>query len=99
MMSKSKLFLYPSYFDAFPLTLIEAAMVGVPIVAYAHPAYTWFWKGKIELTRLGDLSSFIRIARRILSQPRKPTLMIDSRMRTWRSVFNEEWKLIRDMIA
>src|SRR5437879_12682196 len=43
---RSKLLLYPSYVDAFSITVLESRCLGVPVLAYAIAALRTVWAAR-----------------------------------------------------
>lgn len=59
LIKKSKLFLFPSYYESFPITVLEVLSCGVPIIAYDLPVYRKaFPNFPLILIRVGDVSEF-----------------------------------------
>lgn len=58
--SKSKLFVYPSYSDAFPLGILECLAIGTPVVSYDIPAIISKYNGfkAVKIVEQGDIRSF-----------------------------------------
>jgi glycosyltransferase involved in cell wall biosynthesis len=56
----SKIFLYPSYSDAFPLGIIESLALGTPVVAYDIPAVNNVYSNlnAVKIVKKGDIKGF-----------------------------------------
>lgn len=54
--SRSRALLYPSYVDAFSITVLESLCLGVPVVAYRIDALRMLWGDRqgVFLSRVGD---------------------------------------------
>jgi len=65
---KAKVLIYPSYRDAFPLTVLEAIALGLVCVAYNIPALKYVYKGipAVTLVDEGDVESLSKVAIRTL---------------------------------
>ena len=57
IVSASRILLYPSYSDAFPLTVLEAIALGLVVIAYKIPALYFMFKDlpQVFLIRPGDI--------------------------------------------
>ena len=102
-MSEADLFLYPSYFDAFPLILVEAINVGVPTVTYANPAYSWFYKNLLPQAPLGHINTLIKLSERVMTEPESVRdkyikFSVPEAMKSWDGVLKSEWKLIKETL-
>jgi len=66
--SKAKLLMYPSYEDAFPLTVLEALALGLTVVAYDIPAIKYIYGGlkPVKIVRRGDIESLASQALELL---------------------------------
>ena len=49
LLSKSKVFIFPSYYESFGQVALEAMACGLPVVAYNLPVYDVFEKGMIKV--------------------------------------------------
>jgi glycosyltransferase involved in cell wall biosynthesis len=67
VMKESSLFLFPSYYEAVPLAIIEAMACGLPVVAYDLPVYQSHFPGGIIKVPIGDKQAFAREVMNILS--------------------------------
>ena len=68
-MNRSKMFVYPSRKDVWPLVIGEALACGLPVVAYNLPgiAYAYGNCPALFLTKVGDVEGAARIVIRLLS--------------------------------
>jgi len=57
LLKQSKLFVFPSYLEAFPQTVCEAAACKLPIIAYRLPVYPEFYGENIVYVEPGDIES------------------------------------------
>jgi len=57
---RSKLLLYPSYVDAFSITVLESLCLGVPVLAYAIDALRMIWAARkgVYLSPVGNPTAF-----------------------------------------
>ena len=69
---ESKALLYPSYVDAFSITVLESLCLGVPVVAYDIDALRMIWAHRkgVFLSPVGDPESFARLYGSIASDSR-----------------------------
>ncbi|OGO06822.1 MAG: hypothetical protein A2Y92_01900 [Chloroflexi bacterium RBG_13_57_8] len=66
-MTSSAVFLFPSYYEAVPLSVIEAMACGLPVVAYDLPVYASHFPGGIVKVPIGDKRAFARAVLDVLS--------------------------------
>ncbi len=59
VISKGKVFIYPSYSDAFPLGVLESLAVGTPVVSYNIPAISSKYSGfkSVKIVDEGDINA------------------------------------------
>lgn len=59
-MRRSRALLYPSYVDAFSITVLESLCLGVPVLAYAIDALRMIWSKRagVFLSTVGDPAAF-----------------------------------------
>lgn len=57
---QSKVLLYPSYVDAFSITVLESLCLGVPVLAYGIDALRMIWAGRkgVYLSPVGNPTAF-----------------------------------------
>ncbi|BDC18528.1 glycosyltransferase [Acidianus sp. HS-5] len=62
MLGKSKVFIYPTHGDAFPLSVLESLMEGTPVVAYGIPAISEAFGNlpAVKVVREGDIVGMAR---------------------------------------
>ncbi len=63
------LLLFPSRYEGFGMPVLEAAAVGLPVVAYANSALPEVCGGSLELVPEGDLEAFTARAHTIAANP------------------------------
>jgi glycosyltransferase involved in cell wall biosynthesis len=71
VMKASTVFLFPSYYEAVPLTVIEAMACGLPVVAYDLPVYRRHFPGGMVRVPIGDKRAFARAVIDVLSDGEK----------------------------
>jgi len=66
-MRRSRALLYPSYVDAFSITVLESLCLGVPIVAYGIDALRMIWSSRsgVFLSRVGDPAALADVYARL----------------------------------
>ena len=60
LMKGSTVFIFPSYYEAWPQTAQEAMACGVPVVAYDLPVYQHLFPGGMVRVPIGDKEAFAR---------------------------------------
>ena len=60
VMKGSAVFLFPSYYEAWPQTAQEAMACGLPVVAYDLPVYQHIFPGGMVKVPIGDKEAFAR---------------------------------------
>jgi glycosyltransferase involved in cell wall biosynthesis len=60
VMKGSRVFLFPSYYEAWPQTAQEAMACGLPVVAYDLPVYRHIFPGGIVRVPIGDKQALAR---------------------------------------
>jgi glycosyltransferase involved in cell wall biosynthesis len=60
IMRKSKLFLLPSYLEAWPITIVEAMSCGLSVIVYNLPELRALWGSSISYVPKGDRVSFAK---------------------------------------
>jgi len=104
--SKAKLLMYPSYEDAFPLTVLEALALGLTVVAYDIPAIKYVYGGlkPVKIVGRGDVVSLARQALELLkADPETLSSMLNDEQTmefiklhsSWRNVALAEFKAIK----
>ena len=100
MMRRSKVLLYPSYTDAFSITVLESLCLELPVAAYATDAMKMNWSGLngVHLRTPGDSSGLGDIATRVVSSDwidgdgkamaRQSNSLVDRH--TWEAVVRDE---------
>jgi len=69
IMRKSKLFLLPSYLEAWPITIVEAMSCGLPVIVYDLPELQTLWGSNISYVPKGDRVSFTNTVVGLLQDP------------------------------
>ena len=103
LLASSKLFIYPSRLDAFPLVVLESLSCGTPVLAYGIPAIRFNYsdaKAVIKVKPL-DIRGMIDHAIKIIDGSEK--VVNDgikfSEKYTWENVAKAEWKLIESIAS
>jgi len=103
LLASSKLFIYPSRSDAFPLVVLESLSCGTPVLAYGIPAIRFNYsdaKAVIKVKPL-DIRGMIDHAIKIIDGSEK--VVNDgikfSEKYTWENVAKAEWKLIESIAS
>jgi glycosyltransferase involved in cell wall biosynthesis len=79
-MSESKLFIYPSYYEGFPVTLCEALACGLPVVAYDLPLYREYFRDGVVTVPVGDKEALAHAVVALLhAEPRRVELGAEAR--------------------
>jgi len=60
LMKKSILFIYPSYYESFPITILEALACGLPILVYDLPVYRKVYGNILITAPIGDKDMFAK---------------------------------------
>jgi glycosyltransferase involved in cell wall biosynthesis len=60
IMKGCRVFLFPSYYEAWPQTAQEAMACGLPVVAYDLPVYRYIFPGGMVRVPIGDRQAFAR---------------------------------------
>jgi len=71
-MRRSRALLYPSYVDAFSITVLESLCLGVPVVAYAIDALRMLWGSRkgVFLSSVGDPQALAELYAELEAQGR-----------------------------
>lgn len=71
-MRNSRMILYPSYVDAFSITVLESLALGVPVVAYAIDALRMIWGSRrgVFLSPVGDAAAIARLCASVAGDSR-----------------------------
>jgi glycosyltransferase involved in cell wall biosynthesis len=98
MLSRSKVAVYPSKTDAFPLVVLEALSCGTPVVAYDIPAIRYnFDTNAVVKTPVNDLEYMAKAVQGALAHhDMLSTLAMEfAKNFTWEKVSQTEWKTIK----
>jgi glycosyltransferase involved in cell wall biosynthesis len=69
IMKGCRVFLFPSYYEAWPQTAQEAMACGLPVVAYDLPVYRYIFPGGMVRVPIGDRQAFASEVISILNNP------------------------------
>jgi glycosyltransferase involved in cell wall biosynthesis len=100
ILKKSKLFLYPSYYDANPISTVEAIACGLPIVAYELPIFLEHYPKELaEFVPKGNIEIFSQKVVAILTDQKKREKMSDFGIKwtkriSWKSIFERQEEVI-----
>lgn len=89
----SRLFLFPSYSEAWPLSIVEAMSCGLPVIAYDIPNLRTVWKDNIFFVPLSDISFFVSSIQKLLADDDLRTVFSKQGL-TWSG--NHLWEEIAD---
>lgn len=101
LLKSSKIFLYPSYYDANPISTVEALACGLPVVAYDLPIFVEHYpKNIIEIVSKGDIDQFSLKVINLLTDRVKMKMMTAAGMKwarnsNWEEIFRKQEKIIR----
>jgi glycosyltransferase involved in cell wall biosynthesis len=101
----AKLFVYPSYLDAFPLAVLESLACGTPVVAYdINPVRFSFRTDAVVKVRSGDKFKFADSIINILEdEPLQKKLskvaLTFSTKYTWDSAAKEEFNSVQNILS
>lgn len=95
LMKKSRFFVYPSYYEAQPVVLLEALSCDLKVFAYDLSSYDEFFKGNIYTSKLYDINqmanqilTFIDIGKERLYDNEGPTNT--SFIKNWKDIAEEQ---------
>ena len=101
IMSRCKVFIYPSRKDTWGLIIGEAMSIGLPVIAYALPGieYAYSWCQGIKLVKVGDIITFSREIMSLLKDDELSSYMSNialecARKMSWKKVALLEAKAI-----
>jgi glycosyltransferase involved in cell wall biosynthesis len=77
VMKASSVFLFPSYYEAVPLAVVEAMACGLPVVAYDLPVYKSHFPGGMVKVPIGDRQAFARAVIDILNDGEKRRQLVN----------------------
>lgn len=66
IMKQSKFFLFPSYYESWPITICEAMSCNIPVIAYDLPVYKPVFIRGIEYVYKGDIGEFANTITQLL---------------------------------
>jgi len=67
IMKKSRLLIFPSYYESFGMVILEAMACGLPVVAYDLPVYDGIYTAGLVRARLGDTKELARLVLKTLT--------------------------------
>jgi glycosyltransferase involved in cell wall biosynthesis len=93
-MRRADLLVFPTHFENFPLTLLEAGAVGLPFVASDIAGIRGMVNDQATLVKQGDTSAWVREIRELMGDPaRRSTASASGRCwasaYTWESVIDQ----------
>ncbi|ADY01295.1 glycosyl transferase group 1 [Vulcanisaeta moutnovskia 768-28] len=92
LLSRSRVMIYPSYFDTFAISVLEALTVGTPVVAYSIPAISMNYRtDSVVKIKVGDKRSMAIAVNELLNDPARleqlsREAIIFSRRYSWRKI-------------
>lgn len=66
ILNSSRIYIHLSYEEGWGMSVMDAAAVGVPVVAYNLPAYSYL-KGKFNSANVGDINQVVKLIVKMLS--------------------------------
>ncbi len=66
ILSSSSIYLHLSYEEGWGMSVMDAASLGIPIVAYDLPAYSYL-NGKFNAVKIGDIEGIVKAIEGVLS--------------------------------
>jgi glycosyltransferase involved in cell wall biosynthesis len=79
-MNESKLLLYPSYYEGFPVTVCEALACGLPVIAYDLPIYREYFRHGVVTVAMGNREALANEVTALLGdEPRRGSLADQAR--------------------
>jgi glycosyltransferase involved in cell wall biosynthesis len=103
ILSKSALFLAPSYEEGWGIAVCEALASGVPVVAYELPVLNELFDSSYLGARVGDTGDLAELATRVLTDEATARTLVDRGLETARRydvarVAEDELRLILDRL-
>lgn len=69
ILKKSKIFIFPSYYESFGQVILEAMKCGLPVIAYNIPPFHIFKKGMIKIQTLNNAEAVKEIVKLLEDDP------------------------------
>jgi len=104
ILKSSQVFLYPSYYDANPISTVEALACGLPVVVYDLPIFIEHYpRDIIEIVPKGDINKFSEKAFALLNDPKKRRAMAERGKKwakgfNWEEIFRKQEKIITRLL-
>lgn len=105
LLKGSRIFLYPSYYDANPISTVEALACRLPIVAYNLPVFLEHYpRNLIQGVSRGDIQDFTRKVLGVLKNKQKREQLRKAGFEfakefNWPEIFKKQEKIISDLIT
>lgn len=105
LLKSSRVFLYPSYYDANPISTVEALACGLPIVAYNLPVFLEHYPADlIQGVPRGDIQGFASKVLEVLKNKQKREQLRKAGFEfakefSWQEIFRKQEKVISDLIT
>lgn len=102
LLNKSKIFIFPSYYESWGIVIAEAIAAGLHVVAYDIPIYEEIFKGTIRTTKMGDIGDIKNNIVEILTniENYNQSLIYSKKLVSkydWKIVANQELSAIREL--
>jgi glycosyltransferase involved in cell wall biosynthesis len=90
---RSRMLLYPSYVDAFSITVLESLCLGVPVVAYGIDALRMIWAHRtgVYMSPVGDTTALARLCAGLARDERLDELRRTMRVQAQRLLEEYTW--------
>lgn len=100
LLSRSKVFLFPSLFEGFGIAVAEALSFGLPVVVWDLPVYKEVW-GSSEAIRTVKIGDYVKFAREAIYALENFEALSDEARKTARRLtksWNEIAKVVYDVV-
>jgi glycosyltransferase involved in cell wall biosynthesis len=90
---RSRVLLYPSYVDAFSITVLESLCLGVPVAAYAIDALRMIWAPRtgVFVSPVGDTLALAKVCAELIRDPHPEELRSTMQLQSRRLLEEYTW--------